>query len=118
MSDSTADGRAAGNVNVEAARTEVRENRPAGAATAGTVLPAVTRGQHSGKRWEAIVDFGDPDLSAVPYVPGMTLKWMVTIDAKDGPAVQLIGPAEPDLAMRQLRHVVEAWIDSRPDHGA
>lgn len=50
----------------------------------------------------------------VAYVPGMTLRWLVTIGGREGPAVQLLGPSEPDAALRELRHVVDAWLVSHP----
>lgn len=67
-----------------------------------------------GNNWVAQIESGNPHGDVIPYMPGMTLRWVVRVRDATGPTVQFLGPATAAAALRELRHIVNAWLGSHP----
>lgn len=92
-----------------------RDARPRGNAPVPTgVLPTRVAGRSLDYDWVADLEFGDLASDTIAFVPGMTLRWLISVAGRVGPSVQFLGPQSPDSALRQLRHIVDAWLGSHP----
>lgn len=90
---------------------DTRDAQPRGASrTPAGEIPVRVEGDH----WVAQIESGSPHGDAIPYMPGMTLRWVVRVRNVAGPSVQFLGPATADAALRELHHIVNAWLASHP----
>ncbi len=95
---------------VDRGGVDARDAGPRSAAAPTGEIPV----RVEGRNWDAQVDLANGSGDAIPYVPGMTLRWVVRVGGAPGPSVQFLGPATADAALRELHHIVDAWLTSHP----